>query len=83
MPEELLINATPRETRIAVVENGVVQELMIERSSRKGLVGNIYRGKVIRVLPGMQSAFVDIGIERAAFLHVTDLVNKSTNHVNR
>jgi ribonuclease G len=77
MPEELLINATPRETRVAIVENGVVQELMIERTSRKGLVGNIYRGKVVRVLPGMQSAFVDIGIERAAFLHVSDLVKRS------
>ncbi|MFT5452343.1 MAG: ribonuclease G [Enterobacterales bacterium] len=80
MPEELLINATPRETRVAIVENGVVQELMIERSSRKGLVGNIYRGKVVRVLPGMQSAFVDIGIERAAFLHVSDLVKRSFAH---
>jgi len=77
MREELLINATPRETRIAIVENGVVQELMIERSSRRGLVGNIYRGKVLRVLPGMQSAFIDIGIEKAAFLHVSDLIKKS------
>ena len=76
MTEELLINATPRETRIAIVENGVVQELMIERSSRKGIVGNIYRGKVVRVLPGMQSAFIDIGIERAAFLHLSDLIKK-------
>lgn len=77
MREELLINATPRETRIAIVENGVVQELMIERASRRGLVGNIYRGKVLRVLPGMQSAFVDIGIEKAAFLHLSDLVKKT------
>jgi len=77
MREELLINATPRETRIAIVENGVVHELMIERTSRRGLVGNIYRGKVLRVLPGMQSAFVDIGIEKAAFLHLSDLVKKS------
>ncbi len=77
MREELLINATPRETRVALIENGVLHELMIERTSRKGLVGNIYRGKVIRVLPGMQSAFVDIGIERAAFLHVSELIAKS------
>jgi len=77
MREEILINATPRETRVALAENGILQELMIERSSRRGLVGNIYRGKVIRVLPGMQSAFIDIGIERAAFLHISDLVAKS------
>ncbi|MCP3674395.1 MAG: S1 RNA-binding domain-containing protein, partial [Gammaproteobacteria bacterium] len=77
MRDELLINTTPREARVAVVENGVVHELMLERSSRRGLVGNIYRGKVVRVLPGMQSAFVDIGIERAAFLHLSDLVKKS------
>lgn len=76
MREELLINATPRETRVAVVENGVLHELMLERSTQKGLVGNIYRGKVIRVLPGMQSAFIDIGIERAAFLHVSELITK-------
>jgi len=77
MREELLINATPRETRVALVENGVLHELMIERTSCRGLVGNIYRGKVIRVLPGMQSAFIDIGIARAAFLHISDLVDKS------
>jgi len=76
MREELLINATPRETRVAVIENGVIQELMLERANRRGLVGNIYRGKVVRVLPGMQSAFVEIGIERAAFLHLSDLVKK-------
>ena len=77
MHEELLVNVTPRETRIAVVENGVIQEFMLERSGRRGIVGNIYRGKVLRVLPGMQSAFVDIGIERAAFLHVSDLLPKT------
>ena len=76
MREELLINATPRETRVAVVENGVLHELMLERSNQKGLVGNIYRGRVIRVLPGMQSAFIDIGIEREAFLHVSELITK-------
>ncbi|MFN4023078.1 MAG: ribonuclease G [Hydrogenophilus thermoluteolus] len=74
LQRELLVNCTPQETRIAVVENGTVQELHIERASRRGLVGNIYRGKVVRVLPGMQSAFVDVGLERTAFLHVTDLL---------
>ena len=74
MRDEVLINATPRETRVAVVENGIVQELMLERMSRRGIVGNIYKGKVLRVLPGMQSAFVDIGAERAAFLHLSDIM---------
>src|SRR5258708_8270685 len=73
MSEEILINVTPRETRVAVVAAGVVQELLIERSSGRGLVGNIYTGRVARVLPGMQSAFIDIGLERAAFLHVADI----------
>ena len=73
MSEEILINVTPRETRVAVVAAGVVQELLIERSSGRGLVGNIYIGRVARVLPGMQSAFIEIGLERAAFLHVADI----------
>lgn len=71
--DEILINVTPRETRIAVVENGVLQEILIERAGRRGLVGNIYKGRVCRVLPGMEAAFVDIGLERAAFLHVSDI----------
>jgi ribonuclease G len=71
--EEILINVTPRETRVAMVEAGAVQELLVERSSSRGLVGNVYRGRVARVLPGMQSAFIDIGLERAAFLHVADI----------
>ncbi len=71
--EEILINVTPREVRAAVVENGVLQELMIERASRRGLIGNIYKGRVSRVLPGMQAAFVDIGLDRAGFLHVADI----------
>jgi len=71
--EEILINVTPRETRVAVVAAGVVQELLIERTSGRGLVGNIYMGRVARVLPGMQSAFIDVGLERAAFLHVADI----------
>lgn len=75
MSEELLINVTPQETRVAFVENGVLQEVHIERSSKRGLVGNIYRGKVVRVLPGMQAAFVDIGLERTAFLHANDIIS--------
>ncbi len=73
MSEEILINVTPQETRVAVIENGVMHELHVERTSARGLVGNVYMGKVVRVLPGMQSAFVDIAGERAAFLHVADL----------
>ncbi len=73
MSEEILINVTPRETRVAMVENGVLQEVFIERASRLGLVGNIYKGKIQRVLPGMQAAFVDIGLERTAFLHASDI----------
>jgi len=71
--QDILINWSPQETRVAIVENGAVQELHIERALERGLVGNIYLGKVARVLPGMQSAFIDIGLERAAFLHVADL----------
>ena len=73
MSEEILINVTPPETRVAVIENGVLQELIIERSRSLGLVGNIYKGEVCRVLPGMQAAFVDIGLDRVAFLHLSDL----------
>lgn len=71
--QDILINWTPQETRVAVVEHSAVQELHIERTLERGLVGNIYAGKVARVLPGMQSAFIDIGLERAAFLHVADV----------
>jgi ribonuclease G len=70
---EILVNVTPRETRAALVENGVTQELYIERASRRGLVGNLYKGRVSRVLPGMQAAFIDIGLERTAFLHAGDI----------
>ncbi len=70
---EILLNVTPRETRAALVENGSTQELYIERASRRGLVGNLYKGRVSRVLPGMQAAFVDIGLERTAFLHAADI----------
>jgi ribonuclease G len=78
MSEEILINVTPRETRVAVVENGMLQEVHIERSSRRGYVGNIYKGRVLRVMPGMQAAFVDVGLERAAFLHASDILRTSS-----
>ena len=71
--QDILINWSPQETRVAIVENGAVQELHVERTLERGLVGNVYLGKVARVLPGMQSAFIDIGLERAAFLHVADV----------
>src|SRR5919205_227246 len=73
MQQDILINWSPQETRVAIVESGAVQELHVERTLERGLVGNVYLGKVSRVLPGMQSAFIDIGLERAAFLHVADL----------
>jgi ribonuclease G len=73
MQQDILINWSPQETRVAIVENGAVQELHVERTLERGLVGNVYLGKVARVLPGMQSAFIDIGLERAAFLHVADV----------
>lgn len=74
MSAELLINVTPSETRVAMIEAGLLQEVHIERESRRGIVGNIYKGKVSRVLPGMQAAFVDIGLDKAAFLHASDIV---------
>ena len=78
--QDILINWAPQETRVAVVENGAVQELHLERELERGRVGNIYIGKVARVLPGMQSAFVEIGLERAAFLHIADVhVNGGTS----
>ena len=73
MSEDILINVTPQEMRVAVMHSGVAQELHIERAANRGLLGNIYMGKVVRVLPGMQSAFVEIGLERAAFLHVAEV----------
>jgi ribonuclease G len=73
LTEEILVNVTPQETRVAVIEQGVTQEVHVERAASRGLVGNIVMGRVIRVLPGMQSAFIDIGGERAAFLHVADM----------
>lgn len=71
--EEILVNVTPSEVRAALLENGVLQEVYIERAARRGLVSNIYKGRVARVLPGMQAAFIDIGLERTAFLHASDI----------
>ena len=76
MKDEIYINVTPREVRAALLENGVLQELFIERARRRGLISNIYRGQVKRVLPGMQAAFVDIGLERTAFLHASDIFRR-------
>ena len=72
--EEILINVTPSEVRAALLENGVLQEIFVERADRRGLISNIYKGRVSRVLPGMQAAFIDIGLERTAFLHASDIV---------
>jgi len=79
MSEEFLVNFTPQETRVALLQQGVVQELHIERTASRGLVGNVYLGRVVRVLPGMQSAFVDVGLERTAFLHVADIWEERHN----
>jgi ribonuclease G len=79
MQQDILINWSPQETRVAVIEQGAVQELQVERTLERGLVGNVYLGKVARVLPGMQSAFIDIGLDRAAFLHVADLMSSINN----
>ncbi len=82
MSEEILVNVTPQETRVAVVENGVLQEVLIERARARGLVGSLYKGVVCRVLPGMQAAFVDIGLERAAFLHASDISAREVEGVS-
>ena len=78
MRDEILMNVTPQETRASIVENGVLQEVHIERKENRGIVGNIYKGVVKRVMPGMQAAFVDIGHEKAAFLHLADIVTDKT-----
>ena len=82
MSAELLVNVTPRETRVALIESGALQEIFIERAHRRGLVGNIYKGRVCRVLPGMQAAFVDIGLDRAAFLHASDIADADARQVH-
>lgn len=75
--ESILVNITPAETRVAWVDNGILREVWIERANKRGLVGNIYLGKVERVLPGMQAAFINIGLERTGFLHVSDICPKT------
>ena len=79
MSQEILINVTPQETRVALVENGLLQEIHIERNAARGIVSNVYVGKVVRILPGMQAAFVDIGLERTAFLHTSDIYPNALN----
>ena len=74
--EEILVNVTPREVRAALLENGILQEVYVERTTRRGLISNIYKGRISRVLPGMQAAFVDIGLERTAFLHASGIVQR-------
>ncbi|WP_018950638.1 ribonuclease G [Thioalkalivibrio sp. ALMg11] len=79
---EILMNVTPQESRVALVENGVLTELHLERARRRGIVGNIYKGRVVRVLPGMDAAFVDIGLERTAFLHASDVASVEREELN-
>lgn len=76
MSEEILINSTPNETRVALVENGILQEVLLERNQKSSQVGNIYIGRVEKVLPGLQAAFIDIGLQRSAFMHVTDVCSQ-------
>ena len=80
MHHEILLNFTPLETRVAVVEQGMLQEILIERATHRGLVGNVYLGQVVRVLPGMQACFVDIGLDRSAFLHTKDFPSSQEAH---
>jgi len=79
MSQEILINVTPQETRVALVENGLLQEIHIERNAARGIISNVYVGKVVRILPGMQAAFIDIGLERTAFLHTSDIHPNALN----
>ena len=81
--KEIFVNVTSTEVRAALLENGVLQEVHIERSTQRGIVSNIYKGKVSRVLPGMQAAFIDLGLERTAFLHVSDIVIPKAVEKNR
>ncbi len=74
--EEILVNVTPSEVRAALLENGILQEVHIERAARRGVISNIYNGRVTRVLPGMQAAFIEIGLQRTAFLHASDIVKR-------
>ncbi len=81
MNNQILINVTPQETRVCLIERNAVQELHIERTFNLGIVGNIYQGKITRVLPGMQAAFFDIGMNRTAFLHANDMLGAGTESV--
>ena len=78
MIAELLVNVTPAETRVALIEGGALQEIHIERDAKRGIVGNIYKGKVSRILPGMQAAFIDIGLERCGFVQNYKSLNKDS-----
>jgi ribonuclease G len=80
LKEEILVNVTPSEVRAALLENGVLQEVYIERAARRGVISNIYKGRVSRVLPGMQAAFVEVGLQRTAFLHVSDIVRPANGN---
>ena len=80
--KEILINVLPHETRVAIIENSIFREVYFERENHRGIVGNIYKGKVIRVLPGMQAAFIDIGLDKAGFLHVSDIMPLSNEDTN-
>jgi ribonuclease G len=82
MSEEILINTTPNETRVALVENGMLQEVLLERNQKSSIVGNIYLGRVEKIIPGLQSAFIDIGLPRAAFMHVTDVCSQKRSIQN-
>src|SRR3989338_8402791 len=73
MAREIIINSALQETRVAVLENNVVSEIFVERKKDKGIMGNVYKGKVTKVLPGMQAAFIEIGLEKAGFLHAGDI----------
>ena len=73
MGSELVINVTPQERRVALLENETLTEIYIEREKERGIAGNIYKGRVVRILPGMQVAFVDVGLNKAAFLYVDDI----------
>ena len=75
MNKEMVVSSTPHETRVAILEDDQVVEIFIEREQSRGVVGNIYKGRVSKVLPGMQSAFVDLGLDRDAFLYVTDVID--------
>src|SRR6188472_4693761 len=75
MNKEMIISSTPHETRVAILEDDQVVEIFIEREHSRGVVGNIYKGRISKVLPGMQSSFVDLGLERDAFLYVTDVIS--------